>query len=70
MLITALLYDMGYNRIILDTNLNNKRAQHVYEELGFIKIRVKKNSWKNQLGEPQSAVDYELYRDNFVSFAK
>ena len=49
-------------KIILDTNANNKRAQHVYEELGFTKLRVRENSWKNQLGELQSVIDYEMYQ--------
>lgn len=70
MLILFLFKDMGYKKIILDTNVENKRAQHVYEELGFAKIRIRENSWKNQLGELQSAIDYELYPQDFVNFAK
>ena len=69
MLISTLFQDMGYKKIILDTNLNNKRAQHVYEELGFKKVRVRENSWKNQLGELQSAVDYEMSPEDFVNYA-
>lgn len=70
MLISSLFNDMGYNKIILDTNMKNKRAQHVYEELGFKKVRVKMNSWKNQVGELQSSIDYELFQEDFVNFAK
>lgn len=70
MLIFSLFNDMGYKRIILDTNVNNKRAQHVYEELGFTKVRVRENSWKNQLGELQSSIDYELYQEDFANFAE
>lgn len=70
MLIAFLFYDLGYQKIILDTNLNNKRAQHVYERLGFRKLQVNINSWKNQLGEPQSSIDYELIPEDFVNFAK
>ena len=70
MLISSLFNDLGYRRIILDTNVNNKRAQHVYEKLGFRKLQVRENSWKNSLGELQSSVDYELYQDNFVNYAK
>nr|WP_296480143.1 GNAT family protein [uncultured Acetatifactor sp.] len=70
MLIFSLFNDMGYKRIILDTNVNNKRAQHVYEELGFTKLRVRENSWKNQLGELQSSIDYELYQEDFANFAE
>ena len=69
MRIPSLFQDMGYKKIILDTNLNNKRAQHVYEELGFKKVMVRENSWRNQLGELQSAVDYEMYPEDFVNFA-
>lgn len=62
MLIDA-LFSGGYEKICLDTNLNNKRAQHVYEALGFEKVRVNLDSWRDQLGRLQSSVDYELKRD-------
>jgi len=65
MLITNLFHDFGYEKIMLDTNLNNTRAQHVYEELGFCKLRVRHNAWRDQLGAPQSAVDYELTKAAF-----
>lgn len=70
MLIFSLFEDMGYKKIILDTNTNNKRAQHVYETLGFRKVRVRENVWRNQLGELQSSVDYEMYREDFVNDIK
>lgn len=54
----------------LVSNPNNKRAQHIYERLGFKIVQVRENSWKNQFGELQSSVDYELYRENFNSFVK
>ena len=63
------LFSMGFAKIVLDTNLNNRRAQHVYEKLGFQKVAVRENSWTDQLGIPQSAVDYELYPENFCNFA-
>ena len=66
MLINSLFEDYGYSKIILDTNLNNKRAQHVYEKIGFIKVNVRYDCWKNQMGELQSAVDYELCRKNYI----
>lgn len=70
MLITSLFNDLGYQKVVLDTNLENTRAQHVYEQLGFIKLRVNENSWTNQIGELQSSVDYELDQKNFINFAK
>lgn len=61
------LFQMGYQKIILDTNLENKRAQHVYEKLGFTKVRVRVNDWRDQLGRLQSSVDYELTQERFVA---
>ena len=49
----------------LDTNLNNLRAQHVYECLGFQKMRVNYDSWTDQLGQLQSSVAYELIPHHF-----
>ena len=66
--IEGLFNECGYKKILLDTNLNNKRAQHVYEQLGFRKVRVNENAWKDQLGEWQSSVDYELTEREFVKY--
>lgn len=63
------LFQLGYQKIVLDTNLKNLRAQHVYETLGFQKLRVNMDSWKNQLGQPESSVDYELTAETFHNFA-
>ena len=62
------LFEQGFEKIVLDTNLTNKRAQHVYESLGFRKLRVNVDSWTDQLGNKQSAVDYELTEDKFIDF--
>lgn len=62
------LFSMGYKKIVLDTNLNNTRAQKVYEYLGFTKVRVNIDAWKDQLGESQSSVDYELSENQFVNY--
>ena len=64
------LFEQGFEKIVLDTNLTNKRAQHVYESLGFQKLRVNIDSWTDQLGNKQSAVDYELTEDKFIDFRK
>ena len=66
MLITTLFRDLGYERIVLDTNVNNLRARHVYEKLGFRRVGVRENSWKDQLGRWQSAVDYELTKEEWT----
>ena len=62
------LFRNGYSKIVLDTNLANTRAQHVYESLGFRKVRTNIDSWKDQLGQLQSSVDYELVEKNFKSY--
>ena len=62
------LFRNGYSKIVLDTNLTNTRAQHVYESLGFRKVRTIIDSWKDQLGQLQSSVDYELVEKDFVSY--
>lgn len=54
------LFADGFGRIILDTNLKNERARHVYEKLGFRQTGVEYDSWEDQLGEKQSTVFYEL----------
>jgi RimJ/RimL family protein N-acetyltransferase len=64
------LFEQGFKKIVLDTNLTNLRAQHVYESLGFQKLRVNIDSWTDQLGNKQSAVDYELTEENFIDFRK
>ena len=61
------LFRMGANAIFLDTNLKNTRAQYVYEKLGFRKMAVHHDSWKNQIGELESSVDYELTADAFCN---
>ncbi len=64
------LFDYGFEKIVLDTNLQNVRAQHVYESLGFQKLRINTDSWTDQLGQKQSSVDYELTPENFVDYRK
>lgn len=63
------LFSHGYTKIVLDTNLKNKRAQHVYERLGFQKVNVRMDAWTDQVGEKQSVIDYELTTEHFVDFA-
>ncbi|WP_313131647.1 GNAT family N-acetyltransferase [Anaerocolumna sp.] len=71
MLIEFLFTDDAINskvkieKILLDTNLKNEKAQHVYGKIGFTKVRVNKDAWENQLGEMQSSVDYEMTRKQF-----
>jgi RimJ/RimL family protein N-acetyltransferase len=66
MLMAYLFTDLNYGRIILDTNLENERAQHVYEKLGFTRLRINRNAWKDQSGQMQSSVDYEMTREAYL----
>lgn len=66
--IEGLFSQLGYEKIVLDTDLNNQRAQHVYEQLGFQKVRTRIGSYQDQLGNMRSCVDYELTRRQFISW--
>lgn len=59
------LFAQGIQKIRLDTMLENQRAQHVYESLGFQKVGVRKDCWQDQLGVWRTAVDYELLPKNW-----
>ena len=67
MLITSLFEKLQCNAIVLDTNINNARAKHTYEKLGFLQTKVNINSFVDQLGNYQSSIDYELTPENFKS---
>jgi len=67
MLMKYIFENMKYEKIILDTNLRNERAQYVYEKLGFRKLRVNIDAWQDQLGELQSSVDYEISKDEYMN---
>lgn len=67
-LLIGWLFKGGYSKIVLDTNLKNTRAQHVYESLGFRKVRTNVDAWKDQLGQLQSSIDYELLEKDFISY--
>ena len=65
MLMDYLFVQKDYSKVILDTNLKNERAQLVYERLGFKKVRKNINKWRDQLGEMQSSVDYEMTKEAY-----
>jgi dihydrofolate reductase/RimJ/RimL family protein N-acetyltransferase len=65
LLIDYLFMVIKVSKIILDTNLKNTRAQHVYEKIGFTKTAIHNEAWKDQLGQLQSFIDYELGKENY-----
>lgn len=66
-LMASTLFKSGYSKIILDVDSNNKRAQHVYEKIGFKKTGVHHNTWTDQLGNPRGHIDYELLKAHFAA---
>lgn len=67
MLIHSLFTDLGYKKIILDTNVKNQVAQKVYDKLGFRKIGVRENAWKDTEGVMQTSIDYQLIETDFIN---
>ena len=67
--IAYLFEQLGYHKIVVDTNLNNNKARYVYERLGFKFIKVEVDAWKDQEGKLQSTVYYELEKEDFCSFS-
>jgi len=66
MFIDELFLRYGYEKIILDTNVTNERAQHVYEKkLGFRQLAIRESSWRDQLGQLQSSIEYELAKSDW-----
>jgi len=57
MLIGELFMGLGYERIILDVDLDNLRARHVYEKIGFRVVRIKEES---------KVADYELTKEEYI----
>ncbi len=64
------LFARGIEMVTLDTDLENRRAQHVYELLGFTRLGVRRDCWRNQVGELRSAVDYAIRPDQLVDYAR
>lgn len=69
--IDALFRYYGYEKMILDTNLKNKRAQHVYEKkLGFRCVGVEKDAWRDQSGVLNSVVNFEMNKADWLTSRK
>ena len=54
------------NKIVWDTMLENKRAQHVYEDkIGARRTGIRENAWKVQTGKWRTGIYYEMTREEF-----
>ncbi len=60
LLIKFLKEELKAKKIVLDTNLNNINAQRFYKRLGFKLTCIKEDCWRDQLGNLQSAVFFEM----------
>ena len=55
-------------KIVWDTDVENKRAQYVYEnKIGARKIGMRKDTWRDQTGRLRTAVDYEISKEEFFN---
>jgi RimJ/RimL family protein N-acetyltransferase len=66
LLLAQLFLSQNVQKITLDTNQKNARAQHVYEKIGFRKVRVKYDAWKDQMGNLQTSIDYEMTKEDYL----
>lgn len=56
-------------RIAWDTMVENERAKHIYKtKVGAKETRFRENTWKDQVGNWRSVVDYEIKREEFFLF--
>ena len=65
LLIEYLFEQRNMEKIVLDTMIENVRAQHVYERLGFVRLGVNKDCWTDQKGRKRTSIDYELAKAGF-----
>ena len=64
------LFRLGFDEIILDTMVDNLRARHVYELIGFEMLRVNENIWTAPDGRSYSNVDSRLSPERFNDFTR
>ncbi len=82
LLLSHLFLTLDAEKVILDTNLHNKRAQHVYEKIGFSPLFATLptddvtddyitetkgiSKFIDQLGNRQIGLEYEFLRENYI----
>ncbi len=65
MLLMYIFETIKANSVVLDTHINNTRAQKVYEKIGFQKVETRLQSWQDQLGQWQTSVHYQMTQDHY-----
>lgn len=63
--ITYLFKTYDLHRIELDTLLENKRAQSLYQKVGFKVVGIKRDVWLDPQGNYRSAVVMDLLKNDF-----
>ena len=53
------------HKIILDTMIENTRAQKVYRSLKFTQTAINPNIWQDQLGTWRTSVDFVLTKETY-----
>ena len=66
-MLCAWLFGRGVKSIFLTTDWENRRAQHVYEALGFRRTGVFPNAFTDPQGVAHTAVRYDLTPSDFQS---
>ena len=65
-LIAYLLGDLGHHRVIIDPAVENERAIHVYEKLGFRRVGVMRRYERAVDGEWRDGLLMELLAEDFA----
>jgi aminoglycoside 6'-N-acetyltransferase len=64
--LSYLVDDLGHHRVIIDPSLENERAIHVYEGLGFRRVGVMRRYERGANGEWRDGLLMELLGEEFV----
>lgn len=68
-LVLAALFAGGCQKVILDTDIENRRAQHVYEALGFRRRTVCPDAFRDPSGRLHTTIVYFLRPTDFIAWS-
>lgn len=66
-MVVAALFASGCQKVVLDTDSENRRAQHVYETLGFRRGLICPDAFQDPAGHMHTAVNYSLIPTDFIA---
>ena len=64
--LTYLIDDLGHHRVIIDPAVENERAIHVYEKLGFRRVGVMRRYERGADGEWHDGLLMELLAEELA----